>query len=379
VLYRLFFTHVLRRVDAERAHHLAARTMPLLARRRRSPPPELRVRALGLEFPSPLGVPAGLDKDATWFEALGALGFGFVEVGTATALPQPGNPRPRILRLPRDRALWNAMGFPNAGAEAIAERLRARSGKTIVAANVGKSKAASLEQAGDDYRASVRAVAPYSDFIVLNVSSPNTPGLRDMQNVERLRELVAAARAETAKPLLVKIAPDLADEDVDAIADLALELELDGIVATNTTLSRAGLSSEAPAAGGISGAPLKRRSLAVLQRLRARVGDRLVLVSVGGVETADDVWERILAGATLVQAFTGFVYGGPLWPRRVNRDLLRRLQAAGASSIQDMIGAECRASGGSPPSSTRSIPAASPTPTATESGTSAGSSAGSTT
>jgi dihydroorotate dehydrogenase len=379
VLYRLFFKHVLQRVDAERAHHLAARTMPLLARRRHVPPPELRVRALGLEFPSPLGVPAGLDKDATWFEALGALGFGFVEVGTATALPQPGNPRPRISRLPRDRALWNAMGFPNAGAEAIAERLRARSGETIVAANVGKSKAASLEHAGEDYRASVRAVAPYSDFIVLNVSSPNTPGLRDMQNVERLRELVAAARAETAKPLLVKIAPDLADEDVDAIADLALELGLDGIVATNTTLSRAGLSMMAPAAGGISGAPLKRRSLAVLERLRATVGDRLVLVSVGGVETADDVWERILAGATLVQAFTGFVYGGPLWPRRVNRDLLRRLRAAGASSIQDMIGAECRANGGSPPSSTRSIRAASPTPTATESGTSAGSSAGSTT
>jgi dihydroorotate dehydrogenase len=379
LLYRLFFDHVLRRVDAERAHRLGLRALPLLARPRARADKALEVRALGLTFPSPLGVAAGLDKEAGAFEALGALGFGFVEVGTVTALAQPGNPRPRVFRLPADRALLNSMGFPNPGAQAAAAKLRRRSGGVVVGANIGKSKAAPLEQAAADYRASARAVAPHSDFVVLNVSSPNTPGLRDMQNVERLRELIAAVREETAKPLLVKIAPDLADEDVDAIADLALELELAGLVATNTTLSREGLRAPEPRPGGISGAPLKARSLAVLERLRARVGDRLVLISVGGIDSADDVWERIAAGATLVQAYTGFVYGGPLWPRRVNRSLLRRLRAAGASSIQDLIGAECRANGGSPPSSTRSTPAASPTRTATGSATSAASSPGSTT
>jgi dihydroorotate dehydrogenase len=315
LVYRLLFRLILRRIDAERAHALAFHALraagPLLRRLAPKPDPRLEVRALGLTFPSPLGVAAGVDKNASAFEELGALGFGFVEVGTVTALPQEGNPRPRIRRLPGQRALVNGMGFPNEGAEIVAKRLRGRSGTTVVGVNVGKSRAA--EAIGEDYRASVRAVAGVADYLVVNVSSPNTPGLRDLQAAEMLRPLLEEVRAEVrGTPLLVKIGPDLPDSDVDAVADLALELGLDGIVAVNT------LPVEG---GGLSGPPLRERALAVLRRLRERVGDRLVLVSVGGVETAEDARERILAGATLVQVYTGFVYNGPAWPRRVNREL----------------------------------------------------------
>jgi dihydroorotate dehydrogenase len=338
VLYRLLYALVLRRIPAESAHALAARGVRLahrlgLLRLAGRPDPVLAVDALGLRFASPLGVAAGVDKDASWFEGLGALGFGSVEVGTVTPLAQEGNPRPRVRRLTADRALQNSMGFPNPGADAVAARLQGRRGDTVVGVNVGRSKGATAEQAAGDYRAAVLRLAPLADYLVLNVSSPNTPGLRDLQAVEPLRGIVAAVREALAelgleRPVLVKIAPDLADEDVDAVADLALELGLDGIVATNTTVSRAGLRSRGvPAEGGVSGAPLKARSLEVLGRLRARTAGRLVLVSAGGVESAEDVWQRLQAGATLVQTYTGFVYGGPGWPRRVNRDLARRLRA----------------------------------------------------
>ena len=338
MLYRLLYALVLRRIPPETAHGLAARGVSLahrlgLLRVLGRPDPVLAVEALGLRFESPLGAAAGVDKDASWFGGLGALGFGAVEIGTVTPLAQEGNPRPRVRRLTADRALQNCMGFPNPGADAVAARLEHRRGPTVVGVNVGRSKGAPAEQAAGDYRATVLRLAPLADYLVLNVSSPNTPGLRDLQAVEPLRGIVAAVREALAelsieRPLLVKIAPDLADEDVDAIADLALELALDGIVATNTTVARAGLrTAGVPAAGGVSGAPLKVRSLEVLRRLRARTGDRLVLISAGGIETADDVWERLQAGATLVQAYTGFVYGGPGWARTVNRELARRLRA----------------------------------------------------
>jgi dihydroorotate dehydrogenase len=343
LIYRTLFQLVLRRFDAERVHVLVAATMrtlcalPLVGgtlRRLLAPrDPALEVEALGLTFPSPLGVAAGLDKDATWFDALGDLGFGFVEVGTVTAHGQSGNPRPRVHRLPRDRALLNSMGFPNEGAEAVAERLRRRDGRTIVGVNVGKAKDVAVEDAVDDYRASVRLLAPHADYLVVNVSSPNTPGLRSMQAVEALRPLVRAVQAElealgVAPPLLVKIAPDLLDAEIDAVADLALELDLAGIVAVNTTTDFGVLEHSADAAsaigrGGVSGAPLASRSLEVLRRLRERVGDDLVLISVGGVMTPGDARDRLRAGATLVQAYTGLVYGGPLWPRRVSRALAR--------------------------------------------------------
>jgi dihydroorotate dehydrogenase len=340
VTYGLLFRHVLRRIDPERAHGLAATllgSLPAGALRRvlGARDPALRVRALGLDFPSPLGVAAGVDKDATWFEGLGAIGFGFVEVGTVTALTQPGNERPRVERFPEARALLNWMGFPNAGAEAVAARL-ARPRSTVVGVNVGKSRAVPFEEATADYRAAVWRVAGHADMLVLNVSSPNTPGLRSLQAVEALDELVAGVQEQLAGlglrvPLLVKIAPDLADEDVDAVADLALRRGLDGLVATNTTTRREGLVSRLRAPdepAGVSGPPVAPRSLEVLRRLRERVGDRLVLVSVGGISDADDAWERLQAGATLLQAYTGFVYGGPLWAWRVNRDLARRIRAS---------------------------------------------------
>jgi dihydroorotate dehydrogenase len=311
--------------------------------------PALRVRALGLEFPGPLGLAAGFDKDARATKGLGALGFGFVEVGTVTARAQPGNPRPRLFRLPADRALVNRMGFNNDGAAAAAARLRPRprgpGAGPVVGVNIGRTRAVPEAEAAADYAASARAVADVADYVVVNVSSPNTPGLRDLQAADRLKPVLAAVRAalDTAVsgrrvPLLVKIAPDLADADVDAVADLALELGLDGIIATNTTTSRAGLASPAAevaaaGAGGMSGPPLRARSLEVLRRLRARAGDRLVLIAAGGIETPDDAWERLRAGATLVQAYTGFVYGGPLWPRRMHAGLARRIRAAGSAGL----------------------------------------------
>ena len=354
-MYWFVYRVVLRRVPAETAHRAAFGLIrvfglvPGLAwvfRRWLGPrDPVLRVRALGMEFPGPLGLAAGFDKDARAMRGLGALGFGFVEVGTVTARAQPGNDRPRMFRLTADRALVNRMGFNNAGAAVAAARLRRRGGGVIVGVNIGKTKVVPAAAAAADYAASARAVAGVADYVVVNVSSPNTPGLRDLQATERLRPVLVAVRealdasvAGRRVPLLVKIAPDLADADVDAVAELALELGLDGIIATNTTISRDGLASSpsevaAAGVGGLSGPPLRDRALAVLVRLRARAGDRLVLIAAGGIETPDDAWARLRAGATLVQAYTGFIYGGPLWPRCVHAGLARRARADGLSSL----------------------------------------------
>ena len=356
-MYRLLYRMVLRRVPAEAAHLAAfglirgVARVPgaarLLERWLGPRDPVLRVRALGLEFPGPLGLAAGFDKDARGTRGLAALGFGFVEVGTVTARAQPGNPRPRMFRLTADRALVNKMGFNNAGAAAAAARLgrSRRPGGPVVGVNIGKTRAVPDEEAAADYAASARAVAAVADYVVVNVSSPNTPGLRDLQAADRLKPVLVAVRAALDAavpggrrvPLLVKIAPDLADADVDAVADLALELGLDGIIATNTTTSRAGLASPAAevaaaGAGGLSGPPLRARALEVLARLHARAGDRLVLIAAGGVETPDDAWERLRAGAALVQAYTGFVYGGPLWPRRMHAGLARLIRASRPAS-----------------------------------------------
>jgi dihydroorotate dehydrogenase len=358
VLYRLLFKLVLQNIPPEAAHALASRLMRLvtsapgvssLLRRLLGPSdPALQVRALGTTFPSPVGVAAGMDKDATWFESLGVLGFGFVEVGTITDRPQDGNPRPRVWRLPAEGALLNSMGFPNPGANVAAARLRKRTGRTVVGINIGKSMAVPIDDAGADYARTAVKLAPLCDYVVLNVSSPNTPGLRSMQDVGVLERLVADVREaltgmQRRIPLLVKIAPDLTDAELDEIADLTVALKLDGIVAVNTTVERDDLLSADPVAlahaGGISGRPLQPRAIYVLKRLRARVADACVLVSVGGVASPDDAWQRLLAGATLVQTHTGFVYGGPAWPHRTNRGLLRRMRAAGFSSVQDAIGA----------------------------------------
>jgi dihydroorotate dehydrogenase len=361
-MYKLLFSVALRRMPAEAAHRLgfalirAAAVVPgaswLLRRLLAPADPVLRVHAFGRDLPGPLGLAAGFDKDAVGPDALGALGLAFVEVGTVTAQPQGGNPKPRLFRLAADRALVNRLGFNNNGAAAMAARLlsrRSRSPSLLVGANIGKTRVVPESEAAGDYAASARLLAPVTDYLVLNVSSPNTPGLRNLQAVDQLRSLIAAVRDASRAaggcpvPLLIKIAPDLADEEVDAIADLAVELGLDGIIATNTTVSREHLASPpaevaAAGGGGLSGPPLKPRALHVLRRLRARVGDRLVLVASGGIETPDDAWERIEAGATLLQAYTGFVYGGPLWPRRVHRGLARRARDLGLASIQQAVG-----------------------------------------
>ncbi|MCP1387066.1 quinone-dependent dihydroorotate dehydrogenase [Corynebacterium sp. TA-R-1] len=303
--------------------------------------PVLRQELFGVEFPAPLGLAAGFDKNASEVDAWGALGFGYAEMGTVTPKPQPGNPAPRLFRLPADKAILNRMGFNNEGALKVAENLRKRRSGDVVGINIGKNKTA--DDAVADYRAGATVLGPLADYLVVNVSSPNTPGLRDLQAVEELRPILSVVKEATETPVLVKIAPDLSDEDIDAVADLAVELGLDGIVATNTTISREGLTTpadevEAMGAGGISGAPLAERSLEVLKRLHERVGDKLVLVSVGGIATPEQAWERIAAGASLLQGYTPFIYGGLGWIRGIHTGIAAQVRAHGLRNISEAVG-----------------------------------------
>ncbi|QPK80321.1 quinone-dependent dihydroorotate dehydrogenase [Corynebacterium lizhenjunii] len=305
--------------------------------------PVLEQEVFGVNFPRPLGLAAGFDKNGTAADAWAAVGFGFAELGTVTAQPQPGNPQPRLFRLPADKAILNRMGFNNAGAAEVANNLRARRHRDVIGINIGKNKTVPAEEAVDNYRESATQLGHLADYLVVNVSSPNTPGLRDLQAVESLRPILAAVQEAAQVPVLVKIAPDLSDADVDAVADLALELGLAGIVATNTTISREGLNTpaaevEALGAGGISGAPVAQRSLEVLRRLYARVGDQLVLVAVGGIGTPQQAWERITAGATLLQGYTALIYGGPEWIRDIHLGLAQQVRAHGLKNISQAVG-----------------------------------------
>jgi dihydroorotate dehydrogenase len=344
-MYPFIFRTVFSRMAPETAHHLVIPVIRLLgvppfsiaARALTRPDPSLRTEALGLVFDSPFGVAAGFDKDAVMVRGLGALGFGHVEIGTVTAVPQDGNPRPRLFRLIEDRALINRMGFNNRGAAAAASRLRRlRRGArhAVVGANIGKSRVVDVDAATADYVESTRLVAPEADYLVVNVSSPNTPGLRGLQAVETLRPLLEAVRdAAGATPLLVKIAPDLADDELTAIAAMAVDAGLSGLIATNTTISRADLLAddarlESIGPGGLSGAPLRRRALEVLRLVRSAVPDDFCVVAAGGVETAADVQERLEAGADLVQGYTAFVYRGPFWARQINRGLVQLRRGA---------------------------------------------------
>jgi dihydroorotate dehydrogenase len=342
-------------IPAERIHTLvfaglrgataAAPVRRRLSRRLAPIDPVLASTVFGVHFPGPLGLAAGFDKDGTGLNAWGAMGFGYAEVGTVTAQAQPGNPAPRLFRLPADRALLNRMGFNNHGAAALATRLAGHRADVPIGVNIGKSKITAPADAADDYRASARLVGPHAAYLVVNVSSPNTPGLRDLQTVEALRGILSAVLAETSTPVLVKIAPDLAETDIDDIADLAVELSLAGIVATNTTVSREGLRTpgvDQLGSGGISGPPLTHRAGEVLRRLYGRVGDRLALISVGGIETVDDAWDRITAGASLLQGYTGFIYGGGLWAKHIHDGLADRLRAGGFTSLSDAVGSASR-------------------------------------
>ncbi|MCW2850297.1 MAG: dihydroorotate oxidase, partial [Marmoricola sp.] len=330
--YHQLFDRVLTRTDAEKVHGLAfgairaAQPVTRLigGRLSRVGHPGSR-RLMGLDFPGVLGLAAGFDKNGVGIDALANMGFAFVEIGTVTAEPQPGNPKPRLARLPADRAIVNRMGFNNDGAEVVAQRLatrrldrHGRRAGVPLGINIGKTKVVPEEDAVRDYEKSTTLLAPHADYLVVNVSSPNTPGLRDLQAVGKLEPLLRAVRrraddvADGHVPLLVKIAPDLGDKDVLSVADLAVELGLDGIVATNTTITRAGLAStpeqvEAAGGGGLSGAPLLERATQVVRLLRDRVGPDLALIGVGGIATPEDALERLEAGADLLQGYTGFV------------------------------------------------------------------------
>ena len=343
------------RLDPERAHGLAAaalRAVPAGVARALRPaaPAALRVRCLGLDFASPIGLAAGFDKGEVLVPGLFALGFSHVEIGTITPRPQPGNDPPRLFRLPEHRALVNRMGFNNAGAEACAARLaavapRARLG--VVGVNVGKNKITPNEQAEADYLACIDRVYPFADYLVVNISSPNTPGLRQLQEgaaLERLLRACVARLRERApgKPLLVKLAPDLDDAAVDEAVDVAVAAGATGVVATNTTISRGGVAGHPRAgeAGGLSGAPLERRATEVVRRCHARAAGRLTIVGCGGVLSPEDAYRKIRAGASLVQVYTGLIYGGPAFVRRLHAGLLELLARDGFRSVAEAVGSD---------------------------------------
>ncbi|MDO5031576.1 quinone-dependent dihydroorotate dehydrogenase [Corynebacterium sp.] len=305
--------------------------------------PVLEQTVFGVTFPRPLGLAAGFDKNAAAADAWTAVGFGYAELGTITPRPQPGNPAPRLFRLKADKGILNRMGFNNEGAEHAARNLRKRRYSDVIGINIGKNKVTEADHAVDDYRMTASVLGDLADYVVVNVSSPNTPGLRDLQAVESLRPIMEAVVESTSSPVLVKIAPDLSDEDIDAVADMAVEVGLAGIVATNTTISREGLRTpaaevEAMGAGGVSGPPVAARSLEVLKRLHARVGEKLVLVSVGGISTPQQAWERIAAGASLLQGYTALIYGGPDWIRDIHRGIARQIRLHGLRNISEAVG-----------------------------------------
>lgn len=316
-------------VDAERSHDLALAALRAygLLPGRPGPLPGRARQLFGLEFPNAVGLAAGLDKEARAVLGLARLGFGHVEVGTVTPLPQPGNPRPRLFRLPRERAIINRMGFNSGGVTALAARLAGlrsggRLGSTILGVNVGKNKDTPLDRAAADYVACMTAVYAAADYLTLNLSSPNTPGLRTLQSRDALRPLLAEIREAQARlterhrrrvPVLLKIAPDLLQEDLEIIAEAALEQGVDGLIATNTTITRPGLEREplAAQAGGLSGAPLSPLALATVRNLRALVGPEFPLIGVGGVQSRADGSAMLEAGADVLQIYTGFIYRGP--------------------------------------------------------------------
>lgn len=355
MIYRALVRPLAFRLDPERAHDLSIGGLSLLAPLLARIPSPLVVRdarlsrtVMGLSFPNPVGLAAGYDKNARAAGAWPGLGFGFAEMGTVTALAQPGNPRPRIFRLPADRALVNRLGFNNDGAEAVARRLRAaerrgRLGRIPIGINIGKSKVTDLDRATDDYLTSFRLLRSFADYLVVNVSSPNTPGLRELQDRRHLEQILGALVSENTQgrpvPLLVKLAPDLGAPAVDEAVDLALELRIAGIVVSNTTITRDGLASPpalAGQAGGLSGRPLTVRSTDLIRHVARRAAGRLVVIGVGGVFDADDAWDKLAAGASLVQVYTGLIYQGPTLAREINRGILRRMEREGLRSLDDI-------------------------------------------
>jgi dihydroorotate dehydrogenase len=335
---------VLRRLDAERAHRLAilAIRLGLAAENPAADPPSLATRVAGLSFSNPIGLAAGFDKDAVALRALMRMGFGFVEAGTVTPRPQPGNPRPRLFRLQEDGAVINRMGFNNAGIEAFAKRLDAVRRIVPVGANIGVNKEGADPER--DYPALLRIVAPMADYVTVNVSSPNTPGLRDLQGEARLAAILAAMREAVpdAPPIFVKVAPDLSVDGLEAVVETAVAAGIAGLILTNTTIARPPSlrSASAKEAGGLSGRPLFDLSTAMLARARMAARGRLALIGVGGVGTGQEALTKISAGADLVQVYTAFTYGGPGVIARIKTDLARALKTAGIAAVGEAVGVE---------------------------------------
>jgi dihydroorotate dehydrogenase len=329
-------------LEPERAHRLTIAMLAHAPLPGAAPAdPALAVELAGLHFPNPVGIAPGFDKNAQVPDALLRMGFGFAEVGTVTPRPQEGNPQPRLFRLAEDRAVINRMGFNNEGAEAAAARLRARASRPgVVGANIGANKDSPDRVA--DYAAMTRLMAPLASYLTVNISSPNTPGLRALQDEGALAELldaVIAARGALATPVFLKLAPDLEPADIDAICRIALDRKLDALIVSNTTITRPALSSRhAGEAGGLSGAPLKDLALQRLRDFRSASGGAIPLIGVGGIASAEDAWERIRAGASLVQLYSALVYEGPWLVRRIVTGLAQRLHREGMSNIAQAVG-----------------------------------------
>jgi len=305
------------------------------------------IRRFGLEFKSPLGMAAGFDKNGVVVNQLGALGFGFVEVGTVTFEPQKGNEKPRLFRLPGDKALINRLGFNNDGTARVVERLKSIKRNTVVGINIGRNKDVPNEEAVENYLKSFDLAVEAADYVAVNISSPNTPGLRELQKAENLEELLSALQKRNKelsdKPLLVKIAPDVTEGEIEAIVDICMRLEISGIIATNTTVGRDGLLTgkeliDKIGAGGLSGKPLQKLSDEVISKIYKYSGGQMPIIGVGGVFSADDVFEKIAAGACLVQAYTGFIYGGPSFAADINSGLAKILENQGFSKFDEAVG-----------------------------------------
>jgi dihydroorotate dehydrogenase len=345
-------------LDAERSHDLTLGLLqtayrvpgvaPLLRRRYADRTPSLPVEVMGLRFPNPLGLAAGLDKEARCLAPLLDFGFGFLELGTVTPQPQPGNPKPRLFRLTRHAAIINRMGFNSSGLENFLANLAAQPRRGLIGINLGKNKLTPEAQAIDDYLTGLRAVYAHADYVTLNISSPNTPGLRALQDEAPLAALLAALKNEQNLlaqahgrhvPIAVKIAPDLDDNGIDAITRLLVAHKMDGVIATNTTITRLGLEQEPQAreAGGLSGRPLRALSTQVIRRLHSTLQGRIPIIGVGGIGSADDAWEKLVSGADLIQLYTAFIYQGPGVVKEIVRGLAERIHAQGASNLADAL------------------------------------------
>jgi dihydroorotate dehydrogenase len=365
MVYRSLVRPLLFRLPPETAHEFALHSLSRL-------PPSvvsklvggdyesgqtLGVECFGLSFRNPVGLAAGFDKDGVALRPLAALGFGFIEAGTVTFHPQPGNPRPRLFRLPEDRALINRAGFNNAGAAAFVKRVEGNRPNCVLGVSIGKSKITPLEQANEDYLASFELVYKVADYVAVNVSSPNTPQLRELQQAEQLSSLLKALQTRNRElqqihqraqpmPLLVKLSPDVTHEQLETIVDVLVQSQIDGIIATNTTIGRDQLVTEraqvaALGEGGLSGRPLGGRSTRIVAQLYRLTGGKVPIVGVGGIFTAEDAWEKISAGASLVQLYTGFIYRGPGIAREINQGLEQILKREGFSNLDAAVG--CRA------------------------------------